>query len=538
MARPFQPSPRTMLPAAALLLGLLGACGGGGSAGAAPDAPAAVEVLVADESTGSRRLLGMAEDGSGSRVLVADASRVLLGSLSTFRTDQGLVYALKGGGTDAQEVRLVTMDGKTDRSLRRVEGNGFLIRPIGVRAGHLVIKVLDAYYTGPLEALPLAGGASAVLAPKGGDIFLGAKTALYQADPGGGQPLQARLADLATGASQAFTLRSDLSRLPSGGFLMGGTWNASFDPEPLSLHGNDFELVRDLAPSGTAARSLPTVQFPGADPRDGGDRVFGLVPEGAGRRLMAYSRTGAAAASLDGSSLAGSTFLPIGVVGTRLVYRADQADPATESTQSAYRSVPLAGGTIVELAPPASREDERVIGTTTAGLVAASAKAENLSVINLYPAEGGAPVEIYAWGPGGAYATQAWIAGDRLVYVAFDGSTYRLSSVDARGRNPKVHLESATALTGVDDSGTGVYQGRMCFTRGNDLLLLDPAGAAPAVLHSGSARGSFAGWGKGRVFYQVQEPGTSGTAPALWSARLDGGDPRRLSVKGWLAQAD
>lgn len=535
MSRWFQVAPQTMAPVSALLLALLAACGGGGggTAGAAPEAPAAVEVFVADESTGARRLLGMAEDGSASRVLVPDAGQVLFGRLVTYRTDLGLVYAVKGGGTSIREIRLVSLDGKTDRLLRSVDDSRFDTRMLGVRAGHLVVALRDSSFSGPLESLPLAGGAPVALSPRGEAIELGAGTLVYQQEAGAGS-MEVRTAQVASGASQPFVLNGMLSRLASGGFLLGSYAGALVSP--LSLRGNDFELIREWAPAGSAAWRLPSVQFPDTDPVEGGGQVVGRVPEGSGQRLMAYSRTGTPGVSLDASNLAGAAFHPIGLAGSRLAYRADQLDAAGEWTLSAYRSIPIGGGTPVELAPLAERSDEGLIGLTASCLVVASGKAPELSQVRFYPLEGGAPVEVYAWAPGGTSSTQAWIVGDRLVVVAFDGTTYRLTSVDAQGRNARVHLESAVAISGVNDNGTGVFQGRMCFTRGNDLLLLDPVATAPAVLHAGAARGRFVGWGKGRVLYSIQEPGTSG-APALWSARLDGGDARRLSPKAWLAEA-
>ncbi|MBP1772426.1 MAG: hypothetical protein H6P99_1589 [Holophagaceae bacterium] len=517
-------APSTARLAALMIVALVAACGGGAGGGSSPAATPAVvpEVFLTDHTTGARRLLGATEDGSGSLVLVPDAARLLSGGGLTLKTDLGLVYTLKGASSYIREIRLVSLDGRTDRLLRAVDDSLYQTRLIGVRGAHLAIEVLDSHYTGAIEALPLAGGDPVRLCASGQAIQLGA-TSLVYLDNTPGAPSPYRVGQLATGASQAFALRGVLTALPGGGFLMGSYATSLYDP--LVLLTDDFAPVRTFAPVGTLAWPHPTAQTWEATVPVAGDRLFGLVPEGEGRRLMAYARGGAAAVRLDGSILAGSDFRVIGVSGTRLIYRAQVPDAAPGYSLAAYRIVPATGGTPLDLAPLANRDDERVIGLTSTCLVVASGKAQDLSRVRFLPLDGSAPTDVDAWAPGGTSETQAWIVGDRLAHVAFDGTTYRLVSVDALGLGSRTHLEGAAMIFGQNPNGTGIRAGRMCFSRGAELHLLDPAGPAATLLRGGATPTYFAGWSRTRVLFSFQE----GATYPLWSARMDGTDLRRIS---------
>lgn len=522
-------APTTARLAALMIATLVAACGGGAGGSSSPaSVPAVVpEVFLTDHTTGARRLLGATEDGSGSLVLVPDAARLLSGDGQTMKTDQGLVYALKGASSYIREIRLVSLDGKTDRLLRAIDDGLYQARLIGVRGAHLAIEILDSHHTGAIEALPLAGGDPVQLCASGQAIQLGATSLVFQ-DNTPGAPSPYRIGQLATGASRPFALRGVLTALPGGGFLMGSYATSLSDP--LTLLTDDFAPVRTFAPAGTLAWPFPTAQTWNLAVPAVGDRLFGLVADGEGRRLMAYSRGGTAEVRLDGSALAGSDFRVIGVSGTRLIYRAQVPDAALGYTLAAYRIVPAAGGVPLDLAPLANRDDERVIGLTSACLVVASGKAQDLSQVRFLPLDGSAPTEVDAWAPGGTAETQAWIVGDRLACVAFDGTTYRLVSVDAQGLGSRTHLQGAAMIFGQNPNGTGIRAGRMCFSRGSELHLLDPAGTAATLLRGGPTPTYFAGWSRTRVLFSFQE----GTAYPLWSARLDGTDLRRISLDASL----
>lgn len=511
------------------LLGLL-ACGGGSSSPtAASPIPADPEVLILDQSTGTPRLLGMASDGTGSAVLLPDASRLMVGSGFTFRHAQGVAYTLRdpSNSVAVREIRTVSLDGRTDRSLRIVDAaTTSRVQLLGIRNGHLAAWLQNSYYLGPVEALPLAGGAPVVHGTQVQDARLGTTSLLYGEATPTGLAYRTALLDAATSQGSTYTGQL-LTPLPSGGWLMG-SWSRSMPVNGLHLLSGDFAPLRDLAALGGAVPVLGTPQNPNAVQPETPDRVFGMLPEGGGSALMALSRTGAAPIRLDGASEAGWEVQLIGLAGTRLVYQASLTDPATGLVQVAYRSVPVAGGPPAELAPLAVRDGDRVLGLTSTCLVGVSPATQETATLWFLPLDGTAGRTLQVgtdWqGP------QAWILGDRVAFVVPTGNAHQLSSVDASGAGPRMHLESAVPLTGENPNGQGIREGRMCFTRGNDLLLLDPRVAAPVVLHAGSARGSFAAWNAQRVFFSVQEPGSSSNPTALWSARPDGSDRRQLSA--------
>lgn len=501
------------------LLGLLACGGGGSSAPTAAAAPPSPEVFVRDRSTATPRLLGMAADGTGSVVLVPDATKLGLG----LRTSQGLAYGLTGASYTVQQLRMVGLDGRGDRLLHTVDDTLYRLYLMGEAGGHLLLFLQHSgYYYNRVESLPLAGGAPVTWSTQGSFVAAGTSTLLYTA---GGEY---RLGQLAAGTSQVYPADGGLNPLPTGGFLMGsGPANAL--ATPLTLLTGDFARVRELAPVGAVLPPVGTRQALDPGVVATAEQLFGQIPNGEGRALMAYPRSGGPAVLLDATSATGARFGALGLAGSRLAYQLSTPDAEPGFTRVAYRVVPVAGGTPVELTPLARRDDATLLGLTSLSLVEAMPGTGDQVVLRFFPLDGTTPTEVVAWSLA-FQEVQARVVGDRVAYVTFDGATYRLMSVDARGQGAKVHLESTTAIYGEFLNGTEVAHGRMCFTRGNDLFLLDPLGAAPTLLHTGTTPGYFAGWVAQRVLYSFTENGQD----ALWSARQDGTDKRQLTANGSL----
>lgn len=527
-------------PAAKLLLlafaMVLVGCGGGSAAGRSnPATPPTVDpdVYLLEVTGTSRRLVGMASDGSGSRVLLPDASAFYDGQ-STYRSGETLVYALRGVAGGEGELRTVSLDGKTNQLLRPgptdVNTN---VMPQGIRNNHLVVFLRGQNYFGPVESLPLAGGAAVVQSTQASDIRLGANSMLL-ADLSSGGAAQYRVATVGAQAFQPFASVGELiTDLASGGKLMGsvpGTYTS-----PLSLLTGDFLKVRELAPAGAAPNMAQNAQNPMMVPPELGDWCFGVVPEGAGLALMAYSRSGAAPVRLDASTTAGAAFSLVGVLGTSLVYRLELPAGGGEFLR-AYRAAPIAGGTPVNLTPVEPMDYfELVLGLTSSSLVIVVPEGATTDVarVKVIPVAGGSSLDTIAYTTGSIRDVQARVVGDRMVFVGFDGTTYRLGSVNHQGLDPKAHFSDSAALRLEDPNSTGVFQGRVCVSRGSDLLLLDPTQASPTTFHNGTARTVFSGWSRTRLLMKTQEPGNSNNPTALWSARLDGSDLRKLSDNGW-----
>lgn len=520
------------LLAAVMLLGT--ACGGGGSAPAVSQPPAAPDLFVLETSGTTRQLVGMTVDGQSRRVLVPDATRLLAGSNLAFRSGDGLVYALKGAAYSyPQDIRRVALDGSSDKLLRHVDDPSTQIQLLGIRSGYLLALLRDSHYQGPLESVPLAGGSPVVTCAQAQEVWVGASSVLF-GDASVSGAYTYRVAAVGSASSQPYLGGvAALTGLSSGGYLMG-----SYSGTPstaITLLSADFAVQRELAPAGWA---LWPVALPGMEigplqgyQMDGGDRVFGVIPEGAGARLVAYSRSGSAPITLDTAPAPGGFFRQVGVASGRLVYQVGVPDPTSGITQITYRSVPAGGGTPVDLAT-APEGDGLAIGFTATSLILAHwlpSGEGRLSVIHLEGAPAVNLTEALATDSGSG-GLMAWVLGNRVAYVVHENGAYVLRSVDAQGGDLKTHLNSAATLWADNPNGEALKGGRICLARGSELLVFDPTRPAPVVLSTGGSRPNFAAWCAQRLVYQVQAGSSS--VYALWSVRPDGSDSRKLSDNG------